>query len=226
MHRLLPLLVIAPCAFATGCANYASLQEAETMRARAFELGVGGTATRYALELETTQTVTDATGATTETTETEREDLLVPALTLWGRYGVTDRLELHAIAWLPLGASVGAKYMLVGDRDKGGFMFSPGLDLSAPITFQILDTSGTLFDAYVPLNMGYRFDEAAEVYFTPKYVLRMLASSDAARVGHAAGATVGFALGHKTQLLVEGSLLYDTLFDAPIVGGAIGVGFE
>ena len=129
---------------------------------------MGGTATRYTLEIESTDTVTTATG-TTQTTTTQHDSLFVPALTLWGRYGVSDRLELHGMLWLPLGASLGGKYMLVGDREKGGFTFSPGLDLSAPITFTINDTSGTLFDAYVPLHMGYRFSPGAEVYFTPKY---------------------------------------------------------
>lgn len=183
-----------------------------------FELAVGGTFTGYSLEVTTTET--DASGATVETTETET--FAVPALLVSGRFGVRERLELHGNVWLPLGASVGGKYMLVGDRQQGGFAFSPGLDLSMPITVTVNDDSSTLFDAAVPLHMGYRASPDFALYWTPKYVLRLWGSE----LGHLAGGNLGVDLGNETQFLIEGGAFYDTLSEDVILTGGLAVAFR
>jgi hypothetical protein len=207
----------------SGCANFATLQTAETMGKDKFELGVGATFTSYTVEVESTSSVTDGMGnVVSETTTTETESFTIPAFTLSGRYGLTEKLELHGVMWLPLGASVGGKYMLVGSQDENGFIFSPGLDISAPITITVNDESDTLIDLYVPMHMGYRASEAFEVYWTPKYILRLYGGD----VGHAAGATVGVALGKDTVFMVEGSALYDTLSEEPIINVGVGVAFK
>jgi hypothetical protein len=123
---------------------------------------------------------------------------------------------------VPFGASVGGKYMLVGEHDKNGFVFSPGLDISVPITVTVNDESSTLIDLYVPMHMGYRASDAFEVYWTPKYVLRFLGGD----IGHAPGATVSVALGKDTTFMVEGSALYDTLSEQPILSFGVGVAFK
>lgn len=220
--RILPwlcLLLIA--AVLGGCANYATLQDAETIPKKEFQLGLGATFNSYPLELESTTTTTDSNGVTTETTTVEDETFTVPALTLSGRYGVSDAFEVHGIVWLPLGASIGGKYMLVGDRKQGGFVFSPGVDVSMPITVSINDESSLLMDFYLPLHMGYRASPGFELYWTPKYVLRLFNDE----LGHSAGGTLGVAIGEKTQLLLEAGALYDTLYEKPIINGAIGIAF-
>jgi hypothetical protein len=158
-ERTLATMALAVVCGSGGCANYATLQDPETVPAKEFQLGVGGTFNRYALEVETTTT----DGAGVETTSTSRESFTVPALTLSGRYGVSERFELHGIAWLPFGASLGGKYMLTGDRTRSGFAFSPG--------------------------------------------------------------TVGIAIGAEAQVMLEGGALYDTLYQSPILSGAVGFAF-
>lgn len=210
--------VLLALAGLVGCTNLTTLQEPETMPEGDFELSVGGTFTGYALEVTTTET--DTSGATIETTETE--EFAVPALLVSGRFGMRERLELHGNVWLPFGASVGGKYMLVGDRQRGGFAFSPGLDLSMPITISIEDDSSTLFDAAVPLHMGYRASSDFAVYWTPKYVLRLWGSD----VGHVAGGNVGVDIGSETQFLLEGGAFYDTLSEDVILTGGLAVAFR
>jgi hypothetical protein len=215
-------LGVACLALASGCANFATLQTAETMQKEKFELGVGATFTSYELTTESTVRVTDAMGnVVSEETVEETDSFTVPAITVGGRYGLTDKLELHGVIWVPFGASIGGKYMLVGSQEENGFIFSPGLDIGAPLTITINDESSTLIDVYVPLHMGYRASEAFEVYWTPKYVLRFYDG-----VHHAPGATLGVALGKDTTFMVEGTALYDTISKEPIINVGLGVAFK
>lgn len=219
MRTVVNVLSVAGLLLLGGCANFATLQTAETMQKDKFEIGVGATFTGYEVKFESTTTDPN-TGA--EVTETERETFTVPAVTVSGRYGLSDRLELHGVIWLPFGASAGGKYMLVGEPDSNGFKLSPGLDISAPITITVNDESSTLIDLYVPLHMGYRASDAFEVYWTPKYVMRFYGGD----FGHAPGATLGVALGKDTTFMVEGSALYDTLSEKPIFNVGLGVAFK
>ena len=219
MRTVVNSLLVAGVLFFCGCANFSTLQTAETMQKDKFELGVGATFTGYQAKLETTTTDPN-TGA--EVTTTETESFTVPAVTVSGRYGLSDRFELHGVIWLPFGASAGGKYMLVGEPGENGFKFSPGLDISVPITISVNDDSSTLIDLYVPLHMGYRASDSFEVYWTPKYVMRFFGGD----FGHAPGGTVGVALGKDTTFMVEGSALYDTLSEKPIFNVGLGVAFK
>jgi hypothetical protein len=204
-----------------GCANYATLQTAETMPAGKFQVGVGATFARYGLETRTTTTAS-TNGQVTTTTARETEHFTVPALTLSGRYGLSDRFELHGVVWLPLGASLGGKYMLVGEPKKTGFFLSPGLDASLPLWVTVNNHSFVLLDVYVPLHMGYRTSPSFELYWTPKYVLRVLGTE----LSHAAGGTIGVAIGENTPFMLEGGVLYDSLSASLIPNAAIGVAFN
>jgi hypothetical protein len=77
--------------------------------------------------------------------------------------------------------------------------------VSAPITVSVNSDSALLMDVYEPLHMGYRTSPGFALYWTPKYVLRVLDGE----VGHATGGTVGVALGETAQVLLEGGVLYD-----------------
>jgi hypothetical protein len=216
-------LLLAPALISlVGCASYATLQDPETMPAKKLQLGFGATFNAYPLEIRSTTTSTDPmTGAETSSTSVEHDRITVPALTFSARYGVSDRFEVHGMAWFPLGATVGGKYMLVGDRKEGGFAFSPGLDVSAPVSVSIGDESAVFFDVYVPLHMGYRTSPSFALYWTPKYVLGVTSGE----IGHSFGGTLGVAVGESTQLLLEGGALYNTSYEETIVEGAIGVAF-
>jgi hypothetical protein len=207
-----------------GCANYSTLQTAETMREDKFLLGLGATFTSYQLRVTTTTTGTNPnTGQPVETTTRKDDRFTVPALTISGRYGLTDRLELHGVAWIPLGTSFGLKYMLVGDpKQLTGFIFSPGLDVSVPLSVSVLDSKLLFFDVYVPMHMGFRPSPSFELYWTPKYVLRRLGDE----FSHAVGGTVGVAVGSGPTFMLEGGALYDSLFAGLIPTVGIGVAFN
>lgn len=207
-----------------GCANYSTLQEAETMPARKLKIGVGAAFNRYPVEFESTATETLADGSQVTTTTSEHESFTVPTVAAWARYGLSDRLELHGMAWLPLGLSVGGKYMLIGDRTQHGFILSPGLDVTMPVTISLGDNdeSYTLMDVMIPLHGGYRVNDAFEIYVTPKYLMRMLNFSPS----HSAGGTLGLALGRHTQVLLEGGVFYDINAEMPILNGGLGFSFD
>jgi hypothetical protein len=69
---------------AAGCANYATLQDAETLPKGKAQMGVGLTLNRYPLELETTETTSNGG----EVTRVEHEEFTVPAFVLGVRYGL------------------------------------------------------------------------------------------------------------------------------------------
>jgi len=201
-----------------GCANYATLQDPETMPEGDTEFGLGATFTKYEFEIETT-TTDPMTGQST--VETERESFGIPALTLSLRHGVAERLELHGMAWMPFGATIGGKYMLIGDRKQTGFVLSPGLDVGY-LSVSVGDESTSVVGLYGPSHRGVRTSAGFAVYATPKYVLR-IAGGD---LGHVGGGTLGIAVGEETQFLAEGSLLYDTLVQSPIIQGGVAVAFR
>jgi len=99
-------------ALLAGCANYATLQEADTIPKGQSKTGFGVTGTSYQVE----------SGGTLDSVE-------VPAVNVWYRRGLTDNLEAHTSVWMPLGGSAGLKYQLAGNRAKAGISLSLGFDL-------------------------------------------------------------------------------------------------
>ena len=203
-----------------GCANYATLQDASTMPEGKAQVGLAGTMTTYGIDYESTVTTSTADGETVTTTASGSEQFTIPALVVFVRAGVTDRLELHGSAWLPLGASFGFKYMLVGDREEG-FILSPGVDVGAPLSVSVLDEDLLFMDVIVPVHLGYRLTPGFATYVTPKYGLRIVGDS----LHHVGGSTVGIAIGERLRLLVEGTLLYDATAEDLTLNGAIGLAF-
>lgn len=202
------LLVATSCLLALvgpGCANFASFQEPDTMAKGQSRTGVGVTFTRY---------------------EFEDEAISVPALNGWVRYGITDKLEAHSLVWLPLGATAGVKYQLMGDR------FTPGLSLSVGVDFGYLsittdngveETSSTIFDTYVPVYVGYRMTPGLSVYGVPKFLLRTYSNDTDSGVEANVGAAAGIAFGEQTTVHLEGVVLYGS--DGALFTTGIGVAF-
>jgi hypothetical protein len=192
---------------ASGCASFATFQELETMDKNETQVGLGATVSGYQVDL----------GQESPT------NIIVPAANLWVRHGITDKLEGHGRMWLPLGATLGAKYQLLGTHGEPGFGLSTGLDVGY-LTIGSGDVKSTIVDTYVPLYTGYRFSPGAAFYLTPKYMLRT-SFGDASGVSHMTGATGGFALGKKAKFYVEGSGIYDLSAGATSWTGGLGVGF-
>ncbi len=217
MKRLILALVAI---FATsGCANYASFQSADTVPEGQGVAGIGMTYSGYEAE------VGDQT-----------ESFSVPALNLWYRRGITEEFEVHGNIWIPFGASLGAKYQLLGGRKTPGLSLSLGADLGyLSITTGSGDTeaSASVLDVYIPVYTGYRVSEGFAVYFTPKYILRAAfasASSGSAEASdnelyHTPGATIGVAIGSDIEFLIEGTVAYDLTNEYAAYTAGIGIGF-
>jgi hypothetical protein len=205
------LIAITLLGLSGACANYASFQEADTLPRGVTKIGVGATYTTY----------TAAVG-------NEKEEVSVPALNLWYRRGLLDKLEAHASVWIPLGSSFGLKYQLHGNRETAGLAVSLGLDLGL---LQISAGDGdnestlTLVDTYVPVYIGYRVGPGFAVYGTPKYILRTASGGGSTAIGHLVGGTAGVALGAKTTLHLEGSYFYDLDSKEPALQAGVGIAF-
>lgn len=205
------LIAIAILGVMSACANYATFQEADTLPKGTSKFGIGGTATKYSAE------DTDDEGNTTI------ESITVPAVNLWYRRGLAEKLEAHASVWIPFGSSLGLKYQLTGNREMAGLSFSLGLDFGF-LQIGSGDSTTTIVDTYVPLYIGYRTGPGFAVYGSPKYILRT-GFGDETAISHLAGGTVGVSLGAKTSLLLEGTMVYDLDLSEPAFQGGIGVAF-
>jgi hypothetical protein len=204
--------VLLSVALLGACANYATLQEPETIPRGHQKTGVAVTATTYKL---------DAGDSLDKVT--------VPAVNVWYRRGLLDKLEAHASAWIPLGASVGAKYQLTGNGISG-LAVSVGLDfgylqLTAKNEDDDTEYKQTIVDTYVPVYVGYRVGPGFALYSSPKYILRTSSGDGGTAFGHLAGGTVGVVVGSRTQFLLEGTAMYDITVKAPAFQGGIGVAF-
>jgi hypothetical protein len=213
------LIILAFALIATGCANFASFQSADTVPEGEGVLGVGASYTAYEIDIGD-----EPTSAT------------VPAVNIWYRRGITDEFELHTNVWLPFGATIGAKYQLLGERKTPGFGFSLGADigyLSISTGSGDTEASTSLLDIYVPVYTGYRVSESFAVYLTPKYIMRAAFGSassgdeeaSSTEIFHIPAATLGVALGSSVEFLVEGTVGYDTVTEALVYTAGIGVGF-
>jgi hypothetical protein len=185
----------------SGCVHTSSFQDADTVPAGQHEIGVA------VVSAETTVRDTDR----------PRLDIIEywPTFTAWGRMGVAERLELHGMVWL-LGATVGAKYQLVGHGQDTGPAVSLGVDLALaapPPELCILGCSGpqatSVSDLVVPLYLGYKIAPDIGVYAHPKYMFRRVGGLDIAEhyAGGTAGFTVGPAPGGRGRFYVEATAM-------------------
>jgi hypothetical protein len=191
-----------------GCANYATFQEADTIPDGQSRFGLGGTVTSYQAK--------DSEG--------NIDSVIVPATSLWYRRGVSERCELHVMAWIPLGSSGGFKCQVVGDRKTPGLSLALGLDLG----FLLLTAGGdsvAILDTYVPLYLGYRVNPEFALYTSPKFILRAATAGSNSGLSALGGGTVGIAMGSGTTIYVEGSAMYDSDVDGTAIQGAFGVAF-
>ncbi len=197
-----------------GCANFATLQEADVMNRGERRAGAAMTYTSYSV-----RNYDDTIGT-----------VATPELIFFFRAGVANRLEVHANAWIPLGASIGGKFQLVGNRTRPGLAVSLGLDVG---TLQIgaEDSSGnderlTVIDVYVPLYLGFRTGPGFAAYVSPKYIQRnFVGESGDTASEKMAGATLGVAIGAKTTFLLEGTAIRDLDLDATAFQASAGLAF-
>jgi hypothetical protein len=211
MHSKFSSIIAFPVVLLAACANYATFQEADTVAGGQGKTGFGATYTNYQVQ--------DADGT--------KESVNVPALNIWRRQGLTDNLEVHASAWIPLGASAGVKYQLLGNRHKAGLALSLGVDFGF-LQIGAKDANGdtanaTIVDTYVPVYLGYRLSDAFALYASPKFIFRY--ETTGGGTDSLAGGTLGLALGAQTTLHLEGGVIYDSGLSAPAYQAGVGVAF-
>ena len=78
-----------------------------------------------------------------------------------------------------------------------------------------------MFDAVVPLYLGYRFSSQAAVFVTPQYVFRSVLRMENTYT-HMVGGNLGFELGTDNTILFDVMGGYDVKAGAPLV--SVGVG--
>ncbi|MEQ1502938.1 MAG: hypothetical protein ABMB14_11945 [Myxococcota bacterium] len=193
---------------ASGCLSMASFQEVETMSKHETQIGVGATVSGYQIDLG----------------QEDPTKVMVPALNLWGRHGLTDHFELHGRVWAPLGATIGGKVQLLGTPYEQGFGLSTGLDVGY-LTVSSGDSTTKVLDTYVPLYAGYRVSPGFATYLVPKYLLRDTFGSSGTELQHLVGGTLGLAAGKKAKFYLEGTGVYNLSTSNPSWTGGIGVGF-
>lgn len=203
--------VAAAAAIASGCANYASLQDADVMEKNTGSFGIGASFTSYTF----TWSISDSTEDTSS--------ISTPAVNFWYRKGISDKLEAHANVWIPLGVTFGLKYQLIGAPKRNGFGLSLGLD-AGYLQMGSEDSKVTIVDVYVPLYTGYKFSEGFALYIVPKYIPRFVIGDEFKTVNIMAG-TGGIRIGKKTKLMIEGTYGYDATYKLPIVNTAAGISF-
>jgi hypothetical protein len=209
-----PRFAYLAVAAVAGCANYSQLQDAETLPKGEQRIGVGASFTRY------TGTATDADGQEIE------QSFSVPAIVVWARRGVTERLEAQVTAWLPMGARGGVKYMVLGEADQPGFTLSAGPSLGylrLSVSSGDSEADVGFFDVYLPVYAGWRFSPSFAVYAAPQYIYRTVFGEVDENSGHVTGGTLGVSVGKKARFHVEAGTFYDTLVEAPIFNTALGV---
>jgi hypothetical protein len=202
------LIAIAALGIWGACANYATFQEADTLPKGTSKLGFGATGTTYKVDVGANE---------------EPESVTVPALNIWYRRGLAEKLEAHASVWIPFGSSIGVKYQLSGNREMAGLSISLGLDFGY-LQLGADDNKVTIIDTYVPVYIGYRTGPGFALYASPKYILRG-AFGDGTSFNHLAGSTVGIALGAKTTLHLEATAMYDLDYEAPALQAGVGLAF-
>lgn len=215
MKHLVVLTSLVLASLATGCASMASFQTADTVGAGEVRQGVGVTYNNY------TYTYEDSEG------EEQSEDISVPALHGWYRYGLTDELELHTMVWIPLGATAGMKYQLLGGRGMKGLSLSLGADagyLKISSGEGEDEVSTTIVDTHVPVYVGYRLSKSLAGYLTPRYLLRA-SVGEATNISHLTGAALGVALGDNTRVHLEGVGMYDLTYGTTTLTAGVGISF-
>ncbi len=210
-----PLLAIAFLLLSTGaCASMASFQTADTVAKGEQRKGVGITYNQYTI--------------TVDEDDEETVDVGVPAVHGWYRYGLTDKIELHSMVWIPLGATVGAKYQILGSRDTKGLSLSAGFDvgyLSISSGEGDEKISSTIYDTHLPVYAGYRLSPSFAVYAVPRYLLRAAVSDTSTGISHLVGSAAGLAVGKNSMFHLEAIGMYDVTYGDTTLTAGVGYSF-
>ena len=217
LTNILALSALTASLFGVGCANFSSFQGAETLRKGETLKGAGLTFTKYEIDIEG---------------DGVPEAINVPAAVGWFRAGLTDKFEVNAKAWILLGATIGGKYMILGEREKPGLSVAAGLDVGA-IQIGATDPNDanaevqrTIFDAYVPVYVSYRLSSAFEVYAVPKYLFRAyFGGGYASETEHSVGSAFGMSIGRQSKVYAEVVTMYNVGLGSPALTGGIGAAF-
>jgi hypothetical protein len=212
VHWSKALAAVGVAALFVGCANYATLQDPDVVEKGKGSFGIGVSYSTYSFEWA----VSDSADSTHE--------FSIPALNLWYRKGITDKLEAHVNMWLPLGLTIGVKYQLLGSLQKKGFGLAVGLD-GGYLQMGADSSKVTLVDLYVPIYTGFKFSESFGLYFVPKYIPRLTFGEFESGLRNVVAGTLGLRLGKETRFMVECTYGRDLAAELPVLTTAMGISF-
>lgn len=187
-YYLLPIMAII---LLSGCFSINNFQSAKTLKKSQAELGVGVSAgTSFTIDASQE----DAMGGV------DNLDIILADFILFGRYGISDNVDvgLRFSSVGDLGADF--KFMAVGDQESK-YTLSPGLGFS---TNSWLASTTGIFQVEVPLHNSYNISDNFTFVLTPRYVGQTSTSILFANGGwiHYVGGTAGFEVGKNIKFNV------------------------
>lgn len=198
---------------ASGCVNTSSFQTAEVVERGESTLGLGMSFADHGDYEFDDGRVGDSSA--------------LPLVSGWYRRGVSDRLELKGLVSLGAGLEGGAKYRLAGMTDEqGGHLAMGATGRLGGMRVRTTDEEdpmpsaewASVFDAVVPVHLGYRFSSGRAAYLTPQYAFRSVLRRETTYT-HVLGSNLGFQWNTILFDLMGG---YDVQAEAPLF--SVGVG--
>ena len=146
-----------------------------------------------------------------------------PQIEVGARYGITDKFEMGAKAWL-LGAGVDAKVALIRPLSPAsGFNLSLNPALSYISLSGGTDTgnaSSTLLHIHLPVLVGYRFGAGHEVVVGPRIVDTLLLANAGGNTAAANAISIGSSVGLRLRLGNGFRIMPEFSVIVPVIGSS------
>lgn len=151
----------------------------------------------------------------------------VPFIELYGRYGITDHLDIGAKLTIIGTFLVDGKYQLLGDAQSKTAL-SAGFGFGF-LTMKSENYINKIRDIHIPIYASYHPAEWFALYINPRYVMRMNNSTNYGKKDNYTsnwwGATGGIRLGKKNALFAEYSYFYNSYVpNTPLTQATVGFG--
>lgn len=186
--------------FETGCVSMSTFQTARTTPKDDFGFGFGAGTVNSDLDLGT-----------------DTVHISFPFIEAYGRYGITDKLDLGLKLTFIGTIASDIKYQFLGDQNSV-FAGSVGAGVGYMSIFSG-NTKSKVFDLMLPVYFSVHPAKIIGIYFNPKYIYRINNYTVDSEKGNSNsswyGITGGFRFGKKTALFVEYSFFKNSDISKP-----------
>ncbi len=165
----------------TDCAQLSSFQTAKVVGKDNGEIGFAGGGTGFAGLIE------EGDGTTTTP--------VLPILELWGRYGVSDKVDIGLKLSTGLSGVIDAKYQFVGDQHSEFAMAIGG-----GLGFQGGTLESALLQAHLPLHTSWHPSDRFALFLTPRFISQFVIGDGSLNYG---GASFGLETGQKIKFVAD-----------------------